>query len=92
MMVTGSPRKLSWAVPATTKRSIERLTFSFLQLSILFMYTVYVLHSEKHDKIYIGYTSNLQERNRCGISSDCTATVTLRRQLAKRPCGVAMAH
>ncbi|MCC5941419.1 MAG: GIY-YIG nuclease family protein [Balneolaceae bacterium] len=26
------------------------------------MFTVYVLHSEKHDKIYIGYTSNLQER------------------------------
>ena len=25
-------------------------------------YTVYVLHSEKHDKIYIGCTSNLEER------------------------------
>ena len=25
-------------------------------------YTVYVLHSEKYDKIYIGYTSNLTER------------------------------
>ena len=26
------------------------------------MYTVYVLYSEKFDKIYIGYTSNLEER------------------------------
>jgi len=26
------------------------------------MFTVYVLHSEKYGKIYIGYTSNLQER------------------------------
>ena len=25
-------------------------------------YTVYVLHSEKYDKIYIGYTSNLTQR------------------------------
>ena len=25
-------------------------------------YTVYVLHSEKYDKIYIGCTSNLEER------------------------------
>ncbi|MEM7551260.1 MAG: GIY-YIG nuclease family protein, partial [Bacteroidota bacterium] len=26
------------------------------------MFTVYVLYSEKFDKIYIGYTSNLKER------------------------------
>jgi len=26
------------------------------------MFTTYVLYSEKHDKIYIGYTSNLQQR------------------------------
>ncbi|MEM9885660.1 MAG: GIY-YIG nuclease family protein [Bacteroidota bacterium] len=26
------------------------------------MFTVYVLYSEKYDKIYIGYTSNLAER------------------------------
>ena len=26
------------------------------------MYTVYVLYSEEHDKIYIGYTSNLEQR------------------------------
>jgi len=29
-----------------------------------FMFTVYVLYSQQHDKIYIGYTSNLQERFR----------------------------
>ncbi|WP_028296016.1 GIY-YIG nuclease family protein [Olivibacter sitiensis] len=27
-------------------------------------FTVYVLYSEKHDKIYIGFTSNLPERLR----------------------------
>ena len=27
-----------------------------------FMYTVYVLFSRKYDKIYIGYTSNLERR------------------------------
>ncbi len=26
------------------------------------MFTVYVLFSEKYDKIYIGYTSNLEQR------------------------------
>jgi len=26
------------------------------------MYTVYVLHSPKFDKIYIGFTSNLEQR------------------------------
>ena len=26
------------------------------------MFTVYVLYSEKHNKIYIGFTSNLEER------------------------------
>ena len=26
------------------------------------MYTVYILYSEKYDKIYIGYTSNLEQR------------------------------
>ncbi|WP_325635244.1 GIY-YIG nuclease family protein, partial [Parapedobacter sp.] len=26
------------------------------------MFTVYVLHSGKHDKIYIGFTSNLEQR------------------------------
>ena len=26
------------------------------------MFTTYVLYSEKHDKIYIGYTSNLHQR------------------------------
>ncbi len=26
------------------------------------MFTVYILHSEKHDKIYVGYTTNLDER------------------------------
>jgi putative endonuclease len=26
------------------------------------MFTVYVLHSEKYDKIYIGYTSNIEQR------------------------------
>ncbi len=26
------------------------------------MFTVYILYSEKHDKIYIGHTSDLQER------------------------------
>ncbi len=26
------------------------------------MFTVYVLYSAKHDKIYIGYTSNLEQR------------------------------
>ena len=26
------------------------------------MYIVYILHSAKYDKIYIGYTSNLKER------------------------------
>ena len=25
-------------------------------------YIVYVLYTEKHDKIYVGYTSNLEER------------------------------
>ena len=28
------------------------------------MFTVYVLHSERFDKIYIGYISNLEERFR----------------------------
>ncbi len=28
----------------------------------LLMYIVYVLHSKRYDKIYIGYTSNLQDR------------------------------
>ena len=28
------------------------------------MYTVYILHSGKHDKIYIGYTSSLDQRLR----------------------------
>jgi putative endonuclease len=26
------------------------------------MYTVYALYAPKHDKIYIGYTSNLEQR------------------------------
>jgi len=26
------------------------------------MYTVYALHSREHNKIYIGYTSNLEQR------------------------------
>ncbi len=26
------------------------------------MYTVYVLHSHQHDKIYIGYTQDLEDR------------------------------
>ena len=26
------------------------------------MFTVYVLYSEKHNKIYIGYTSNIEQR------------------------------
>ncbi|WP_373275007.1 GIY-YIG nuclease family protein [Parapedobacter tibetensis] len=26
------------------------------------MFTVYVLFSQKHNKIYIGYTSNIEER------------------------------
>ena len=26
------------------------------------MFTVYALHSEKYDKIYIGYTSDLEQR------------------------------
>ena len=26
------------------------------------MFTTYVLHSETHDKIYIGFTSNLEQR------------------------------
>jgi putative endonuclease len=26
------------------------------------MYTVYVLYSEQHNKIYIGFTSNLEQR------------------------------
>ena len=26
------------------------------------MYIVYILHSAKYDKVYIGYTSNLKER------------------------------
>ena len=26
------------------------------------MYTVYVLYSERYDKIYVGYTSNLEKR------------------------------
>ncbi|RLD51467.1 MAG: GIY-YIG nuclease family protein [Bacteroidetes bacterium] len=26
------------------------------------MFTVYVLYSEKYDKIYIGYTSNIEQR------------------------------
>ena len=26
------------------------------------MYTVYVLHSKEHQKIYIGYTSDLEQR------------------------------
>ncbi len=26
------------------------------------MFTVYVLHSPKYDKIYIGFTSNLEQR------------------------------
>ncbi|NOY78356.1 MAG: GIY-YIG nuclease family protein [Calditrichaeota bacterium] len=26
------------------------------------MYTTYVLYSERYDKIYIGYTSNLEQR------------------------------
>src|SRR4051812_38695221 len=37
------------------------LSFLFLDIS-LFMFTVYVLYSEKFNKIYIGYTSNLEER------------------------------
>jgi putative endonuclease len=28
------------------------------------MFTVYVLYSEKYDKIYIGYTSSIEERLR----------------------------
>jgi putative endonuclease len=27
-----------------------------------FMFTVYVLYSETHDKIYVGFTSSLEER------------------------------
>ena len=27
-----------------------------------YMYTVYVLYSEKYDKIYIGYTANIEKR------------------------------
>ena len=26
------------------------------------MFTVYVLYSQKHNKIYVGYTSNLEQR------------------------------
>ena len=26
------------------------------------MFTVYVLYSEKHNKIYVGYTSNIDQR------------------------------
>ena len=26
------------------------------------MYTVYVLYSEKYEKIYVGYTSNIEQR------------------------------
>ncbi len=26
------------------------------------MFTTYVLHSKKHDKIYIGFTSDLEQR------------------------------
>ena len=35
--------------------------FLFYQYHSL-MFTVYVLHSPQYDKIYIGYTSNLEQR------------------------------
>jgi putative endonuclease len=41
------------------------------------MFTVYVLYSCAHDKIYIGYTSNLIQRiwnHNCGVTKSYTKT------------------
>jgi len=47
--------------PATNKRikSIERLAFFDCKKT---MFTVYVLYSRKNDKLYIGYTSDIEQR------------------------------
>ena len=57
--VTGSS-----PVPATTRLRFFNLSLFCLQIlqPIFFMFTVYVLYSPTFDKIYIGYTSNLEQR------------------------------
>ena len=32
------------------------------EISLFFMFTVYVLYSRTHDKIYVGFTSDIEER------------------------------
>jgi len=38
------------------------LTGGFYRFKSIAMFTVYVLYSDDYDKIYIGYTSNLEQR------------------------------
>jgi len=47
--------------PATTSLTDTVGLFYFLPISHP-MYTVYVLHSEKFDRLYIGFTSDLENR------------------------------
>jgi hypothetical protein len=55
--VTGSS-----PVPATQKAT-QKVAFLFLYSKIRCMsFYVYVLHSVQHDKIYIGYSSDLESR------------------------------
>jgi putative endonuclease len=49
-----NPKVGSSNLPFATARPRER--------SLSFMYVVYILYSTKYNKIYVGYTSNLQER------------------------------
>ena len=48
-------------VPATTSLTDTVGLFYFQPISHL-MYTVYVLYSEKYDRLYIGFTSDLENR------------------------------
>ncbi len=49
-------------VPATSKTVINFWLPFFCLETIYFMFVTYVLYSTHHDKIYIGYTSDLLDR------------------------------
>ena len=53
--VTGSS-----PVPATKKKPDTKVSGFFI--IFVYMFTVYVLYSSKHQKIYIGFTSDLKNR------------------------------
>ena len=50
--------------PEADKRIIHPLQDSPRRHMGFFMYTVYVLHSKRYDKIYIGFTTDLKARLR----------------------------